>query len=182
MDKTILFTLLHDAWGEGSNESLRLSMMRLTDDALAEGDAKALADMVPEIPIEKWQAWRTYYSPVRYDLRAELLDQLGVQIMLYADDAYPEALRAVYRPPSILYIKGHFELAERPRLMAKTWLIPSPRPFQMKMCASSVVLQRALTSIRTKAPSKDQAVPLPYWDVVLIKSTRVKMQVCTMPY
>lgn len=111
MDKTILFTLLHDAWGEGSNESLRLSMMRLTDDVLAEGDAKALADMVPEIPIEKWQAWRTYYSPVRYDLRAELLDQLGVQIMLYADDAYPEALRAVYRPPSILYIKGHFELA-----------------------------------------------------------------------
>ena len=46
MDKTILFTLLHDAWGEGSNESLRLSMMRLTDDALAEGDAQKREDIV----------------------------------------------------------------------------------------------------------------------------------------
>ena len=111
MDKNILFSLLHDVWGEGANESLRLTMMRLTSDILTQADMSTLKELVPEIPEEKWTAWRNYYSPERYDLRAELLENIGIQMMLYSDEAYPEALREVYRPPSLLYIKGHFELA-----------------------------------------------------------------------
>lgn len=111
MDKNILFSLLHDVWGEGANESLRLTMMRLTSDILTQADMSTLKELVPEIPEEKWTAWRNYYSPERYDLRAELLENMGIQMMLYSDEAYPEALREVYRPPSLLYIKGHFELA-----------------------------------------------------------------------
>ncbi|MBP3412790.1 MAG: DNA-processing protein DprA [Oscillospiraceae bacterium] len=33
-------------------------------------------------------------------------DRLGIQIITYADDAYPERLKQIYDPPAVLYCKG----------------------------------------------------------------------------
>lgn len=111
MNEKALFTLLHDAWGENCNESMRLTMMRLSVDELATFDAEKLHAVVPEIPKEKWQIWRDYFSKERLALRAQLLEDFDIQILLYIDPTYPESLKNIYRPPSILYVKGHFQLS-----------------------------------------------------------------------
>lgn len=111
MEKSILFSLLHDVWGESSNDSMRLAMMRLTTNELVAKNAKQLYEKVPEIPYTKWEKWCTYYSSERYKLREHLLQELGIELLLYIDDTYPEVLKEVYRPPGILYIKGNFSLA-----------------------------------------------------------------------
>lgn len=107
----VLFTLLHDAWGEGANESLRLTMTRVEAEALCTSDAKALQALVPELPPEKWQAWCAYYSPERLRLREALLAEMGIRVLSYTDPDYPQALKIVDKPPSLLYIKGNFQLA-----------------------------------------------------------------------
>ena len=43
MEKSVLFSLLHDVWGESSNDSMRLAMMRLTLSDLTEKNAKQLS-------------------------------------------------------------------------------------------------------------------------------------------
>lgn len=111
MKKSILFSLLHDVWGESSNDSMRLAMMRLTANELADKNAKQLSEKVPEIPVAKWENWCAYYSAERYKLRENLLQDLGIDLLLYIDDTYPEVLKEVYRPPGILYVKGNFSLA-----------------------------------------------------------------------
>lgn len=111
MKKSILFSLLHDAWGESSNDSIRLAMMRLPTDALTTLNATLLSKEVPEISLEKWEKWCQYYSAERYALRENLLYELGIDLLLYIDTAYPEVLKEVYRPPAILYVKGSFSLA-----------------------------------------------------------------------
>lgn len=113
MEKNILFTLLHDVWGEGTNESLRLSMSRLDGETLAQSDAAALSKQVPEVPLERWQAWCNYFSPERYGLREKLLDDLGVRILLFCDEDYPPSLKNIYRPPAVLYVKGHLPEVSR---------------------------------------------------------------------
>ena len=109
MKRHILFTLLHDAWGESSNESLRLAMMRLSADELESADDGSLYKKVPEIPREKWRTWCAYYSAERFEFRQRLLNDQQIQVMLYTDDSYPSCLQVVDKPPSILYIKGHFQ-------------------------------------------------------------------------
>lgn len=111
MEKSVLFSLLHDVWGESSNDSMRLAMMRLTLSDLTEKNAKQLSEKVPEIPIDKWENWCAYYSQDRYQLRKNLLHEQGIDLLLYIDDTYPEVLKEVYRPPGILYVKGNFSLA-----------------------------------------------------------------------
>ena len=111
MDDKILFTLLHDVWGDVSNESIRLTMMRVEPAELRSADIHHLTKLVPEIPDEKWQAWCAYYSQERESLREQLLRDMNVNLLLYTDSAYPERLRAVDKPPSILYVKGNFQLA-----------------------------------------------------------------------
>ncbi len=110
MERQILFTLLHDAWGEGSNESLRLALMRVSAEALRAADLKNLCEITPEIPKKKWQDWCDYYSADRVVLRERLLADQDIHVMLYTDDDYPARLRDIDKPPSILYIKGHFQL------------------------------------------------------------------------
>lgn len=57
MEKSVLFSLLHDVWGESSNDSMRLAMMRLTPGDLTEKNTKQLSEKVPEIPMDKWENW-----------------------------------------------------------------------------------------------------------------------------
>lgn len=111
MEDKVLFTLLHDAWGEGSNESLRLTMQRVQPTALCSADIDQLCQLVPEIPKEKWEQWRAYYSPERFFLRKKLLEDMKLSIVLYTDSIYPQNLRVVDRPPALIYIKGNFEPA-----------------------------------------------------------------------
>lgn len=111
MEKSILFSLLHDVWGESSNDSMRLAMMRLTGNELTTRNAKMLSEKTPELSADLWEAWCAYYSLERYKLREALLHDLGIGLILYADDTYPEVLKEVYRPPGILYVKGNFSLA-----------------------------------------------------------------------
>ena len=111
MKNNVLFTLLHDAWGESSNESLRLVMMRLTEDVLETADIAALTRLVPEIPKQKWQDWCSYYSPERARLRERLLADMHIQVVSYIDPSYPACLKEVYKPPSLLYVKGQLQLA-----------------------------------------------------------------------
>lgn len=112
MKKSVLFSLLHDVWGESSNDSMRLAMLRLSVEELTELNAAALSKLFSEIPSEKWVKWCEYYSPERYKLRENLLDELGIDLLLYTDADYPEVLKQVYRPPGILYVKGNFSLAK----------------------------------------------------------------------
>lgn len=111
MNKRILFSLLHDIWGENSNASMRLAMMRLTGNELVDKNAKQLSEKVPEIASDKWEQWCSYYSLERYNLRESILQELGIELILYTDEAYPDVLKEVYRPPGILYVKGNFSLA-----------------------------------------------------------------------
>lgn len=54
MRNNVLFTLLHDVWGESASESLRLVMMRLDEEMLCAADLDQLSQAVPELPKEKW--------------------------------------------------------------------------------------------------------------------------------
>lgn len=112
MDDNILFTLLHDVWGEGKTDSMRLAMLRLSADELRSDDADTLAQKVPQIPRDTWQAWRTYYSPKREAARCKLLQDMDVHVLLYTDNDYPICLKNVAKPPSLLYMKGHFQIAK----------------------------------------------------------------------
>ena len=111
MRNNVLFTLLHDVWGESASESLRLVMMRLDEEMLCAADLDQLSQAVPELPKEKWQAWCEYYSPERASLREKLLADMHIQVLSYVDPAYPACLKEVYKPPSLLYIKGQFQPA-----------------------------------------------------------------------
>ena len=111
MRMNVLFTLLHDSWGEGSNESLRLVMSRVTADDLCSANVQELRRLVPEISKEKWQSWCDYYSPQRASLRKQLLEDLHIQVLMYTCADYPSALKVVDKPPSLLYVKGNLELA-----------------------------------------------------------------------
>lgn len=104
-----IFSLLHDAWGEASNESIRLVMMKCSAEELARNAVNSFSRFIPEIPREKWQSWCDYFSMERLSLREKLLENMDIQILLYIDPEYPECLKTVYKPPSILYIKGRFE-------------------------------------------------------------------------
>lgn len=111
MDESIIFSLLHDVWGEGSNEGLKLVMQRVSADRLCALSYNELSSIIPEIPKEKWIQWCQYYSEERYNLKRSILDELGVYLILYIDNAYPDILKEVYHPPAILYVKGNFSLA-----------------------------------------------------------------------
>lgn len=111
MDESIIFSLLHDAWGEGSNEGIKLAMLRLTANQLATLSNDKLFNLVPEIPRDKWSQWCQFYSVERHQLRQQLLNDLGVHLILYTDKTYPDVLKEVYHPPAMLYVKGNFSLA-----------------------------------------------------------------------
>ena len=81
MRNNVLFTLLHDVWGESASESLRLVMMRLDEEMLCAADLDQLSQAVPELPKEKWQAWCEYYSPERASLREKLLADMHIQVL-----------------------------------------------------------------------------------------------------
>lgn len=107
----ILFTLLHDVWGESSHESLRLAMTHLSADALRSADVDALAKKLPQIPRDKWQAWHDYYTLQRETMRQHYLQNMGVRVLACTDDAYPACLANIDKPPALLYMKGHLQLA-----------------------------------------------------------------------
>lgn len=111
MDVHVIYTLLHDCWGDGSNESLRLCMRRFSADQLIHEDASKLYALAPEIGMDKWRLWRNYMSESRYDARCEELDLLGTTICLFSDDNYPVNLMHIYRPPAILYLRGTMDLS-----------------------------------------------------------------------
>ena len=50
MDESIIFSLLHDAWGEGSNEGLKLVMQRVSADRLYK-IVKAVVDAAEDTPV-----------------------------------------------------------------------------------------------------------------------------------
>jgi DNA processing protein len=111
LDAHVIYTLLHDCWGDGANEILRLCMQRFDADAFMQQEASALYDQAPEISLDKWNAWCSFRSSSRYDNRCQELDRLGVGILLNSDADYPQSLSHVYRPPAILYIRGNLNLS-----------------------------------------------------------------------
>ena len=84
MRNNVLFTLLHDVWGESASESLRLVMMRLDEEMLCAADLDQLSQAVPELPKEKWQAWCEYYSLERASLREKLLADMRIRLIRHA--------------------------------------------------------------------------------------------------
>lgn len=102
-----IFTLLHDAWGDSYNESIRLVSMRISADNLINLNTTALSNIIPEIPHKRWQIWKSYYSDERLKQREYYLLQNRIDVFLYSDLYYPEKLKSVYQPPAILYIKGN---------------------------------------------------------------------------
>ena len=166
MRNNVLFTLLHDVWGESASESLRLVMMRLDEEMLCAADLDQLSQAVPELPKEKWQAWCEYYSPERASLREKLLADMHIQVLSYVDPAYPACLKEVYKPPSLLYIKGQFQPASlnigmvgsrRATPYGKNVSYTLAKNLSAEASASSAAWRRGSTSTPTRARSKAQA-------------------------
>ncbi len=106
MVSNAIFTLLHDIWGDSSNESIRLVEMRVPKSILKEASAFQLANLVPEISMEKWKAWEAYFTDLRYKQREAYLKANQISVLLYIDEEYPSKIKEVHRPPAILYLKG----------------------------------------------------------------------------
>ncbi|MFZ4396185.1 MAG: DNA-processing protein DprA [Kiritimatiellia bacterium] len=81
---------------------------------------------VPGIGSERGQAFRRELDLVRADGEIARAAELGVQLLTWADAAYPAALQAIADPPLVLYVAGAVEPLSGPCLA----VIGTRRPTQ----------------------------------------------------
>lgn len=61
--------------------------------------------------------YRTFHSPTLQN-NLSMYKKCGIQVITYFDDAYPDLLKEIYRPPWVLYCKGDISLLKAKRQLA----------------------------------------------------------------
>src|SRR5471030_2772994 len=65
-------------------------------------DLRSVEGIGPEL-VEKLVSWK---ETTDADKERKWAEELGLTILTMADEAYPAALREIYDPPLVLYVKG----------------------------------------------------------------------------
>jgi DNA processing protein len=85
------------------------------------------------------------------------VSEAGGNILTQADEAYPERLREIYDPPSVLWIRGNVELLARPGIAVVGTRHPSPYGVGMAEMLSRDLANRRLVILSGMARGVDTA-------------------------
>lgn len=83
--------------------------------------------------------------------------EVGGSILTQADEAYPERLREIYDPPSVLWIRGNVDLLARPGIAVVGTRHPSPYGAGMAEMLSRDLANRRLVILSGMARGVDTA-------------------------
>lgn len=104
MSSPALWSLLHDAFGDGRDRLLAEVIGRVTSDALRALPLAGLKALHPGVKSEVWEAF--YQVREAETDRLATLQALGVEVIRIGQEGYPPALYDLYDPPPILYRRG----------------------------------------------------------------------------
>lgn len=104
MSSPALWSLLHDAFGDGKDLLLGQVVSRVSTDALRSLPLAGLKAIHPEVKLEIWEAFLRLRS--QEERRHQDLTRLGIRLLRLGQPDYPQALYELYDPPPFLYQRG----------------------------------------------------------------------------
>lgn len=102
MTKELAIAALHRHLGDQPLLRLVLS------DGFAQADSAAdvMACLEPLVPSQKFEALQALPLEQEAEDLAETFDQKGIRVLFASSENYPSSLRAMTKPPPVLYVKG----------------------------------------------------------------------------
>lgn len=107
MMDNVIWTLVHQAFGESRNDILRRLYAEVQPDIFLRGTLHEWHEIAPDIPNKIWHQLLDLQKNFDAEKRAAWMLAENILLLPYNDPGYPEKLRTIYDPPAFLYVKGH---------------------------------------------------------------------------